>query len=80
MSELYRVTVEDCSPEDCGDCDRRHRLTITHRGKVLAEYLDYGEPEDNSFRRDWLWVNGELTKAYKLGFEDGRGATHEDEC
>lgn len=34
--------------------------------------VDGGEPEDNSFRRDWGWVPGELQKAYELGLAHGR--------
>jgi hypothetical protein len=33
-------------------------------------YSDYGEPEDNSFYRDYYWIEMELEKAYKKGLED----------
>lgn len=38
---------------------------------VIAEYMDGGEPEDNSFNRDWDWVPTELERAYKQGLKDG---------
>lgn len=28
---------------------------------------DGGEPEDQTLRRDWSWVAGELTRAFELG-------------
>ena len=33
---------------------------------------DGGEPEDNSFYRDWAWVVGELNAAYERGLKDGK--------
>lgn len=35
-------------------------------------YIDRGEPEDNSFGRDWSWVGVELIKAYEQGLKDGK--------
>lgn len=37
--------------------------------EVLA--LDGGEPEDNSFVRDWSWVPTALERAFKQGYEYG---------
>ena len=37
---------------------------------VLVEEFDCGEPEDNTFDRDWNWVSGAIEQAYKLGRED----------
>jgi hypothetical protein len=34
------------------------------------EYWDRGEPEDNTFYRDWSWIQGELEKAYQQGRKD----------
>ena len=47
-------------------------LEIVHNGKVIDEYYDGGEPEDNSFYRDWGWVPGAIEQAYKLGLKDGK--------
>ncbi len=43
------------------------------------EYRDGGEPEDNSFVRDWEWVKDELFKAYEQGKRDAIAATHAGE-
>ena len=37
------------------------------------EHWDGGEPEDNSFVRDWDWVEDELMKAYQQGLKDAQG-------
>ncbi len=50
-------------------------LRIERDGKVLEEHGDRGEPEDNSYYRDWSWVQGALEKAYAFGLEDGRGSS-----
>jgi hypothetical protein len=47
-------------------------LDIIIDGEVVETYLDGGEPEDNSFYRDWNWVPTELERAYKKGLEDAR--------
>ena len=47
-------------------------MTVTHNGKVIAEERDGGEPEDNSFNRDWNFVPFLIEKAYKLGVKDGK--------
>lgn len=35
---------------------------------------DYGEPEDQSFMRNFGWVAGALQEAYRLGVQDGQGS------
>lgn len=50
-------------------------LKIERDGKVVEEHGDRGEPEDNSYYRDWSWVPKALKKAYEFGLEDGRRAT-----
>ena len=32
---------------------------------------DGGEPEDNTFARDWSWVSGLIADAYAQGVKDG---------
>lgn len=40
---------------------------------VLSQvHNDGGEPEDNSFGRDWSWVPQALKAAYQKGLEDGK--------
>jgi len=53
--------------DDDDDCiDDRSALHISHNGQKLEEYCDGGEPEDNTFTRDWSWVPKELRRAYAL--------------
>ena len=47
-------------------------LRITVDDKVVFEETDGGEPEDNSFMRDWNWIAGEIINAYRLGMEHGK--------
>ena len=58
--------------EDDDSYDGGTKLVILYDGKPVTEYTDGGEPEDNSFYRDWHWVPYELKRAYDLGFCDGR--------
>lgn len=62
----FEVTLTDIDDDD------RYRSTmrIVHQGKVIQEETDGGEPEDNSFTRDWSWVPAAIEKAYALGVED----------
>ena len=52
----------------------RNKLTIVEDGNI-REYFDYGEPEDNSFLRDYSWIKKELRSAYIQGRMD-----KENEC
>lgn len=54
-----------------GDCSY---LLIFYNGELIKYFSDRGEPEDNSFSRDWSWINGELERAYSLGVKDGSKA------
>jgi hypothetical protein len=56
--------------EDNDWCSERTVMIVTHKGEVIAEESDGGEPEDNSFDRDWNFVPFLIEKAYKLGRED----------
>ena len=47
-----------------------YKLSITDDNGT-REYSDYGEPEDNSFGRDYKWIKIELEKAYHQGRLDG---------
>ncbi len=47
-------------------------MIMKHNDKILYEKSDGGEPEDNSFGRDWSWVAAAIRKAYDLGFADGK--------
>lgn len=52
--------------------DIRTTLVITRNDERIAEYSDGGEPEDNSFTRDWNWVGKALDQAYQFGYNDGK--------
>lgn len=64
----FEVTMED----DDNGYEVRTTLKVVHDGKVLYEKFDGGEPEDNSFSRDWGWVPFAIEQAYELGFKDGQ--------
>jgi hypothetical protein len=63
----FEVTLTD----ESGAYDHRQVLRIVRNGVVILEEADGGEPEDQSFYRDWKWVLAALEKAYALGLEDG---------
>ena len=42
-------------------------LIIRDYGGLIRIYRDGGEPEDQSFSRDWKWVRQELMNAYRQG-------------
>lgn len=60
---MYNVTVEYGSD--------RNKLTV-RTNDWIEEYFDYGEPEDNSFFRDYSWVQPALEAAYQEGLKDGQ--------
>ena len=64
---MYDVKVEPV-PDNL---DYRSRLIIKDDSGE-REHWDGGEPEDNSFGRDWSWVAYELRSAYEQGKKDGR--------
>lgn len=45
-------------------------LKVWHDDNLLREEYDNGEPEDNSFYRDWNWVIEALEEAYEAGKKD----------
>jgi hypothetical protein len=49
-------------------------MKVFHKGILIASESDGGEPEDNSFGRDWNFVPGLVEKAYLLGVTDGAAA------
>lgn len=49
----------------------RGRLTVHHDGELIAEHYDRGEPEDNSFGRDYAWIGPLLEQVYALGIKVG---------
>ena len=63
---IYSVKVEPIPYSH----EYRSRLVITDTSGE-REYWDGGEPEDNSFGRDWKWIEGELRNAYEQGKRAG---------
>lgn len=47
-------------------------LTITWDNGDVEVHQDSGEPEDNTFGRDWSWVFDALQRAYDDGVAKGR--------
>jgi hypothetical protein len=52
--------------------DGRGVLVIEYNGKVLEHHTDNGEPEDNTFYRDYDWIDTAINTAYEMGVEDGK--------
>jgi hypothetical protein len=65
---MYEVVIDDDDDSDAW-ARARNKLTITDSNGT-REYCDYGEPEDNSFLRDYSWVKQELKKAHNQGYKD----------
>ena len=66
--KLYEVVLK----EDEEAYDYRQVLNVIRNGKIVLSECDGGEPEDQSFGRNWSWVEGALKQAYQFGLEDGR--------
>lgn len=62
---MFEVKIEDDI-----DSEQRNKIIITDN-EGTRTYSDYGEPEDNSFYRDYKWIKPELQNAYDQGFRDG---------
>lgn len=65
----FEVYTEEADPND--RADPRTLLIVKRHGKMILKQYDGGEPEDNTFYRDWSWVESIIEKAYKFGLEDG---------
>lgn len=74
MGNKYHVKVEPVE----GDYNFRSRLVITD-DKGERDYWDGGEPEDNSYTRNWSWIADELRNAYARGRIDAATDAYESE-
>ena len=72
--------LPDWLPLDLAD-EARETLTSRYFNRSMmfikldtdvVGYVDGGEPEDNTFARDWDWVAGALHRAYSLGVTHGK--------
>ena len=61
----YQVEIVDDQ-----EYDYRSILIATHNNKIVVKEYDHGEPEDNSFYRDYKWVKQALLDAYAAGLSD----------
>jgi hypothetical protein len=52
----------------------RIKMSVYHNDEIVLTSIDGGEPEDNTFGRDWAWVPGAIEMAYRLGREDAAAA------
>lgn len=76
MAEKAILMVEDYLDED-GEpygCDYFTALfEYDHESNpIRLVATDGGEPEDQTFRRDWSWVAGELNEAWEKGRWEGQ--------
>ncbi len=51
-------------------------LKVYREGRCVLQESDRGEPEDQSFYRDWSWVPDAIRDAYAYGVEDGHADVH----
>lgn len=75
LISLDSEEVKDQYPEHYDDYDGAFFSALVKRdsrGNILELVaVDGGEPEDQSFRRDWGWVPDALNEAYRQGLRDG---------
>lgn len=66
MNDNLRVEVIDDNERGFG-----HVFQVYHFDRLIAEETDYGEPEDNSFTRDYAWIVKLVKTIYDAGYTDG---------
>jgi len=67
VTKKFEVTLEHDDPDEI-DLTMR----ILRNGVVEWQECDRGEPEDQSFYRDWSWVPDACRASYAYGLEDGK--------
>lgn len=84
LISLDSEEIKEQYPEYYDDYDGAFfsALVVRNLGGHIVELvaIDGGEPEDQSFRRDWSWVPDALNDAYDRGYDAGVDAergTHE---
>lgn len=58
-------------PKEDEDFSKYTTVLAIDDGGAERIYCDGGEPEDQTFYRDWSWVKDELERAYAAGLRDG---------
>ena len=71
----YQVEITDDQEHGYGAI-----LIATHNSKRVVEEYDHGEPEDNSFYRDYSWIKKALLDAYAAGLSDYDSLFKEKGC
>lgn len=72
MIKVEYIADYQLSPEDLATHGDGHNLLkVFHNGKLIMTQTDGGEPEDQSFFRDWNWVKDALIKMYEIGKTEG---------
>lgn len=72
MIKVEIISDYQLSPEDLAEHGDGHNLLkVFHNEKLIMTATDYGEPEDNTFFRDWDWIKDALIKMYEIGKAEG---------
>lgn len=72
MLKVEIIDRDSLSQEDWQHSDYGWLIRVYHNEDLIATESDCGEPEDNSFVRDYKWIKPLLEKVYELGLGDGR--------
>ena len=64
----YTVAIDN-DYKETGYLDPPRDVLVIQDGDEKREYMDFGEPEDNRFHRDYDWIKPELERAYEAGKE-----------
>ena len=69
--EVKKMSAHEADPEAFEREDYVTALVIIDNGEKRY-HTDGGEREDQTFGRDWSWVERELKKAYEAGLRDAK--------
>jgi len=75
----WRVEIGEDEANESWSHDWRYVIRITDANGT-REYFDHGEPEDNTFYRDYDWIVPELQRAYAAGAADREQALKQAEA
>ena len=71
MEELNELPKEYIDSYDWEIKKYLNLLIIKFNDEIIYSQVDGGEPEDQSFLRDWSWVKSALEEAFRLGKLEG---------
>ena len=75
---FVREAVDEAGNRPWWAEDKQMLQVFRNDVKILEEW-DGGEPEDNSFDRDWSWVQTAIEDAYYYGCQYGYDSAVEDD-